>query len=211
MTIYLILITVAVSFLAFNSEKFFNKSLFHPYTIKRQNQFYRYLSSGFIHADYLHLIFNMIVLYSFGRSVEMLYTRYYGEGMGTLLFLALYIGGIIISSIPSHLKHQDNPNFSSVGASGGVSAILFAVIFFKPIDNFYLFGIFGIPALVFGIAFLLISIRLSRLSRGNINHDAHIAGSIYGFFFTFFLNPKLILIFFQQIGNGIQQLLSQIS
>ena len=119
-TIALVAINVVVSLLALNNQEMFSKSLMWPYGVKRYNQYYRFITSGFIHADYIHLFFNMFTLYSFGRVIEV-YFSMFGLG-GTVAYLALYFLGLIASDLPSYLKHRDDYNYHSLGASGAVSA-----------------------------------------------------------------------------------------
>src|SRR5690606_28820487 len=112
-TIILIIITVAVSISSFNNKELLYRWIFNPYQVYTYRQYYRFFSSGFIHSDYIHLIFNMIALFYFGRAVEDEFDRY-GLIGGKILFLILYLGGIIISDIPTYLKHRHNPRYNSL-------------------------------------------------------------------------------------------------
>ena len=166
--------------------------LLHPYTIKREQQWYRFLSSGFIHADGMHLAINMFVLWSFGNAVENTYYPAFLGSLSTTKFLFLYLGGIVVASIPSYLRHADNPNYAALGASGGVSAVVFAVILFAPWQNLYLYGVLAIPQIVAGVAYLSYSWYMDKRAVDNIGHMAHFTGAMWGFVFTIFMNYDLL-------------------
>lgn len=154
----------------------------------------------------IHLIFNMYVLYEFGRIVESLFTRAFGE-LGTMLFVVMYVSGLIVASIPSYFKHQHHPGYASLGASGAVSGIVFALIFFAPLQLFYLFFFLPIPAILFGVGYLWYSHYMDRQQRDNIGHDAHFWGAVYGFVFTAVcaavLRPALLQSFLSQLTGGL--------
>lgn len=195
-------ITCIISFLSLQHPRYQARMLFHPLSIKREQQWYRFVSSGLIHADGWHLLINMFVLWSFGNAVEQLYyPAFLGSNSG-LKFLILYIGGIIVASIPSYLRHQDNPNYSALGASGGVSAVVFAVILFAPWQNLYLYGVIAIPQILAGVAYLAYSWHQNQHSNDNIGHMAHFTGALWGFFFTGLLNTELFSRFIQLSLDG---------
>lgn len=164
-----------------------------PYGVKRQKQLYRFITSGFLHADLMHLFFNMFTLYFFGRNIEYLFNQL--ELGGTFSYLALYFGALVISDIPSYLKNCDNPNYHSLGASGAVSAIIFGSIIFSPWDSVYLYGAIKLSALLFAVLYIAYCIYMGRQNRDNINHDAHLWGAILGLVYTLLLiavkNPEL--------------------
>ena len=202
MTIPIIILTVLVSALSFQNQTWFNKLKLNPYRFYYKKEWTRILSHGFIHADWVHLLVNMFVLYSFGRSVEYYFSELKVAGylsIPILHFLLLYFGGIVFSSIPSILKQKNNEWYNSVGASGGVSAIVFASIFFAPLHILYLYFI-PIPGIVFGILYLAYSHYMSKRNRDNINHEAHITGAIYGFLYPLVIDPSLIKVFFSQLN-----------
>jgi len=201
MTIIIIIITVIVSILALTNAEVFSKLRFNPYTIKNfSNQWYRFFSYGVIHASWMHLAINMFVLYSFGGLVEAYYGFYFGL-KAHFLFLLLYIGAIFTSVIFSFEKNKNNIAYNAVGASGAVSAIVFASILFNPTMKIYLFFIpIGIPAVIFGVIYLIYSAYMSKKNVDNIGHDAHFFGALFGIVFTIILKPKLVMMFIEQVS-----------
>ncbi len=183
-TIIIIVITVIVSLTAFNSEKVMNDLIFYPPAVTHNNQYYRFITSGIIHADFLHLIFNMYALYLFGSSVEGWFGVVFEE-KGKLLYLLMYISALVVSLLPTYLKNKDNTSYRSLGASGAVSAVVFANIMVEPIRGIGLVFIpgFFIPGFLFGLIYLGISSYLDKRGGGNINHSAHIWGALYGIVF----------------------------
>lgn len=139
----------------------------------------------------MHLAINMFVLWSFGNAVEnYLYPHFLGEN-SPMYFVALYFGGIIVASIPSYIRHKDDPRYSALGASGGVAAVVFAAIIFAPWQNLYLYGILPIPQIVAGIGYLVYSWYKDKNATDNIGHMAHLTGAIWGFALTGLMNPAL--------------------
>ena len=200
LTVIIALVTVAVSFLAFNNRDLTRKLIFNAHVIKYRNEWHRLITSGFIHSDFMHLLINMIVFYSFGQVVEQYFGIIFG-GKARLNFLLLYFGALVISSAPSFAKHKDNPAFNSLGASGAVAAVVFAAILMDPMSNIYIWGLIGLPGILLGIAYVIYSVYMSRKGGDFINHDAHLWGAIFGFLFTGLLKPSLFLNFFSQILN----------
>ncbi len=194
-TIILIIITAIVSIMAFNNAKTMSDLwLFPAYMKQSPVQFYRLITSGFVHADYAHLAFNMITFYFFGRSLEQV--------MSIELFIIFYLSAIIVANIPSSVKHQNNPQFRSLGASGGVSAVLFAVIYLAPWGEIGLIILPGlrIPNIVFAILYLGYTIYMSKRDKQHINHDAHLWGALYGLIFMLVvLDPTHGKMFINQI------------
>lgn len=194
-TLIIIIVTAIVSILAFNNVELFNKLILWPRRMDRPGEYYRLLTSGFIHADYNHLIFNMLSLFFFGSSIENAFSS-------PLVYLFLYLSAIIIASLPSFIKNRNNSYYRSLGASGGVAAILFATVYFAPWAKIYLFFIpIGIPSIVFAILYLIYSAYMSRRGGGSVNHDAHFWGSVYGFLFALFIDPTHGNSFLYQILN----------
>lgn len=193
-TVIIIAITVIVSFVCFSHRALRNRLIFWPPAIKEQ-QFYRFISYGFIHADGGHLLFNMFTLYFFGAAIEGLYNHYLG-GFGFVIF---YLLALVISIVPSYLSNINNPNYASLGASGAVSAVLFAYILLAPWSMLYLFGVVPIPAIIFAIAYTAYSIYTQKRARDNVNHSAHLWGAAFGIAATTALNPKVIPYFFEQL------------
>ncbi|HOT89595.1 MAG TPA: rhomboid family intramembrane serine protease [Bacteroidales bacterium] len=197
----IILLTSAISIPAFSNRAFFDKMKFNAFIIKENKQWYRFISYGLIHADWMHLLINMFVLYSFGEQVEMMFIYIFGL-KGTILFLILYVSAIFISAYPSYEKHKNNSWYNAVGASGAVSAILFSSILLLPSSKIYLLFIpFPIPAVIFGILYLIYSAYMAKKAVDNIGHDAHFWGAIYGLTFPIVLKPSLFLNFINQIEN----------
>ena len=140
----------------------------------------------------------MIALYFFGRTIEFIFTMNYGI-LGKVYFLILYLGGVIISDIPSYLKHKGNPGFNSLGASGGVASVLFGSILYRPMVDLCLYGILCLPAFILGTLYLIYSYLSGKRMADNINHDAHLFGALFGIVFTIALNPPVVIGFFNQI------------
>ncbi|MBN1253241.1 MAG: rhomboid family intramembrane serine protease [Bacteroidales bacterium] len=197
-TLIIILLTSIVSILAFSNKNIFDKLKLNPYMIYHKKEYYRILSHAMLHADWTHLFFNMFTLFFFGKYAEHFLSFYFNNGI--LLYVLLYILGIIIASIPSVLKHKNNHWYNSIGASGAVAAVLFTAIFFDPKMSIYLFLIpIPIPGFVFGIAYLAYSQYMSKKDNDNINHDAHFAGAIFGFIFPVIFKPELIQVFINNL------------
>ncbi len=194
-TIWILLVTIAASIYAWNRQDLYEKWMLNPYQIKHYNQYWRFITSGFVHLNYPHLIFNMFALYYFGQNVA-----YYFGPSGNLILVILYLAGIVVSDIPTYLKYKDVPNYNSLGASGGVAAVLFSSIMFDPLNEIYIFFIpYGIPGFVVGILYLIYSYYQGKRMSDNINHDAHLYGAIFGLAFTVLLRPGVIISFIQQI------------
>lgn len=196
-TTLLVVVTAIISISAFSSEKLMDAWILDPYKMKATNQWYRFITSGFLHADWLHLIINMFVLYSFGQWVEQYY-RYFFEGKAAIMFLLLYLSSLVAASASTYYRYQNSPGYRSLGASGAVSAITTASILFAPLTKIYLYGIIGIPNIIAGILYLIYSQYASRQMRDNINHEAHFYGAVYGVVFTLVANPRIFPFFLSQ-------------
>ena len=182
-TLYITIATVAISLLAMNNESLMDKLLFHPYSVARDNQLYQYITSGFIHADFMHLAFNMFSLYMFGDLVEQYFSMLFGAS-GSFFYLLLYISALIVCLVPTYYQHKNQYNYRSLGASGAVSAIVFAGIFLQPTMQIGFFIIPPIiPGFIFGPIYLGLTAYLSKQGHGGINHSAHLWGSLYGILF----------------------------
>ena len=202
-TIGIILITVLVSVLAFSNHDLFRRLAFNAYDIKHFNNPYRFLSYALIHADWIHLLVNMMVLYSFGRIVEEYYTMLFGA-KSILYYILLYVGGVALSTLPSFGKHKDDYSYTAVGASGAVSAVVFASILFDPLSKIYLFFIpIGIPAIIFGVLYLFYSAYMGKKNVDNVGHDVHFWGAIFGFAFTVALKPALLMHLFSTLAMAV--------
>lgn len=195
MIIIIIAITSLISIIAFKDRGLFHKLVFSPYIIRRSNQFYRFITYGFLHGDYMHLFVNMFVLFSFGRAIFAYFDYYLPDKNTNLLFLELYFGGLILSSVFDYFKHKDNYGYSAVGASGAVSAVLFATIFFAPMQPVYFFGVLPIPGIIFGGLYIFYEYKMNKKNNDNIGHAAHISGAIFGFIFPLLIKTELIQVF----------------
>lgn len=197
-TLILVIITVLTSLYGWQNNNILKKWIFNPYTIYKYKQYYRFITSGFIHNDFMHLLFNMFVLWMFGVQVEYVFTMIYGT-MGTVLFVALYILGIIVSDIPTFIKHKDHAYYNALGASGGVSSVLFSFILFDPTQKLYLYGLIGLPGIVWAALYVFYSAYMGKRAGDNINHDAHLYGGLFGIAFTILIYPRVILLFIEQL------------
>lgn len=194
MSISIIIIagTVLISVLAFNNLELFDKLKFNPYLIKEHKQWWRFLSHALLHSDWMHLLINMYVLYSFSNIVEDTYFSLFSY-RGLLYFVLLYIGGILFSTVFDYSKQKSNPYYNAVGASGAVSAVVFSSILIFPGGSIFLFPIpFPIPSWLFGILYIVYSAYMGKKANDNIGHNAHLWGAIYGIIFTAITIPGLI-------------------
>ena len=186
-TTLIIIITVIISLLAWQNKTLFNRLIFYPPAVNN-GQWDRFVTHGFIHADSMHLLFNMFTLYFFGRAIEGLYQPFlFGYG-----FVVFYVLAIIVAIIPSYIKHKQSASYLSLGASGGVSAVLFAFILLAPWEKIYLFAIVPIPAILFAVAYVAYSIYSDRRGGSNINHLAHLWGGAFGVIATIILEPQVL-------------------
>ncbi|WP_338874392.1 rhomboid family intramembrane serine protease [Spirosoma sp. SC4-14] len=200
-TLIIILATVGISIWAWNDYSVMNRWIMNPSQVARRGQYYRFVTSGFLHADWGHLIFNMISLYAFGGLMEQVFSSLFGRN-GALFYIGFYLLAIIISDIPTFLKYRKDSSYNSLGASGGVSAIIFAAILISPLTKIYLFFIpIGIPGFIFGPLYLLYSAYESRRGVGNVNHDAHIYGALFGVLFIILVYPPVLPQFIDQIAG----------
>ncbi|WP_205512771.1 rhomboid family intramembrane serine protease [Longitalea arenae] len=185
-TLIIIIITVLVSIAAFTNDKVYNDFIFDPPAVTYNKQWYRFLTCGLIHADYGHLFFNMYAFYMFGDNVEENFILLF-EQKGKLFYLLLYVTSLFACLIPTYLKHKTDNYYRSLGASGAVSAVIFAYIMLNPLQKIGLIFLppqWGLPAFVFGFLYIVISSYLDKRGGGNINHSAHIFGGLYGIAFV---------------------------
>jgi len=185
----IIAITVLISFQANKNPDLKQHFLYIPFQLKHNNEYYRLISHIFIHADISHLAFNMISLYFLGSTLSYYFIDYYGLQLGTTYLLILYFAGAIFASLPSFFKHQDNSSYRSLGASGAVSAVIFAAILWDPSMSLgILFIPFPIPAYIFGPIYLAVEYFSMKRGGTGIAHDAHIGGAVFGILFVLLLN-----------------------
>ena len=192
-TYALIGITCVVSWIAFNNRKLADRLILWPPAIDKNRQYDRLLTYGFIHADFMHLLFNMITLFFFGPLIEQLMS-----GFGLWVFPLFYLSALVVSILPTYLKNQKNPNYLSLGASGAVSAVLFAFILLDPWRLIFVFFI-PLPAIVFAVLYVGYSIWMDKRGGDRINHSAHLAGAAYGVMFLLIMQPKVLGHFLAQL------------
>ena len=195
-TYALIAITCLVSWMAFNNRKLADRLILWPPALDKHRQYDRLLTYGFIHADFMHLLFNMITLYFFGRQIEILMTGL----VGVWVYPMFYLSALVISILPTYLKNQHNPNYLSLGASGAVSAVLFAFILIAPWQLIFVFFI-PLPAIVFAVLYVGYSIWMDKRGGDRINHSAHLAGAAYGVMFLLIMRPEVLQHFLGQLRN----------
>lgn len=193
-TTAIILATCLVSWLAFKDNRWFTELILWPPAIKRGGQYYRLVSYGFIHADLSHLLFNMITLYFFGSLIEQFVSGY----IGVLGYVAFYLSAIVVSILPTYIRNVDNPSYRSLGASGAVSAVLFAFVLLQPWTTILVFFI-PCPAIVYAVLYIAYSIYMDRKGTDNVNHSAHLWGAAYGVLFLMAMEPRVIDAFIDKL------------
>lgn len=187
-TLVIIVVTVLLSIRAFNDSAVKYKWVNYPYKLKRNKEWYRMISHLFIHADYVHLLFNMFVLFSFGQLMEFKFVEAYGVSGHVHFFLLYFLGGLAAGVWP-FIRNADNPNYMSLGASGAVSAVLFASILWYPQGGIYMMFIpVEIPAWLFGILYLAFEYYMSKRGNSGIAHDAHFGGAVFGLVYVLIIN-----------------------
>ncbi|WP_018861500.1 MULTISPECIES: rhomboid family intramembrane serine protease [unclassified Thioalkalivibrio] len=192
-TLFIIAGTVAASVWAWQRPRVMERMIYWPPAVAR-GEYWRLVTHGFIHADGTHLAFNMITLFFFGMAME----RVLVPAIGVLGFVAFYLAGIVLAILPTHLRHRDNRFYRSLGASGAVSAVLFAYILLQPWSMLFVFFI-PMPAIVFAAAYVAYSFWAQRQARDNVNHSAHLWGGAWGVGFMLLLEPALFGRFFQEL------------
>lgn len=201
-TILIVILSVLTSVAAFRREELFYKLDLSPARIVHQKEYYRIVTHAFLHADYFHLGINMLVLYSFGRYVEQIFSQLESAGLifsGPFFYILLYVIGIVLASVSTIFRNRNNESYSAVGASGAVSAIVFSYIFFAPLEKIYFYMVLPIPGILFGVLYLIYSSYMSRRKSDNINHSAHFWGAVVGFVFPILLEPSLFMVFLDKL------------
>jgi membrane associated rhomboid family serine protease len=196
LTLAIIAITCVVSFLALGKPRLMDDLILWPPAIQRHREYHRLVTYGLVHADFGHLLFNMLTLFFFGRAIE----SFYAMELGRLGFLLFYIGALVVSILPTYLKNRRNPNYHSLGASGAVSAVLFAYILFAPWNRIIVL-ILPMPAILYAVLYVGYSIYMDRVGRDNINHSAHLWGAAYGVIFTLATEPRVFTHFLALLVN----------
>jgi membrane associated rhomboid family serine protease len=197
-TYSIIAVTSLISIYAFNNNDVMRKLIMNPYVVDKNKQYYRMLTSGFIHAHWPHLLMNMISFYFFGGVVEYVFSIVFG-GAGGVYFVLFYLLAIVVSDLPSYFKHRKHAHYNSLGASGGVSAIIFASIIFLPLQDICFYFAICMPGFILGTLYLIYTYIQGRRGVGYINHDAHLYGALFGLLFCMVMVPASIPNFIEQI------------
>ena len=196
--ILLILIApiIYMSAKAFKDPVLYHKLMFNPSRIKYGKEWYRFFTVGLVHADWMHLIFNVYVLWIFGDLVMMIFNYLWGIGLANLAFIGLFIPALAVSGISTYLKYKENPNYNAVGASGAVSAVVFASIILYPEGRMGLLFIpVMIPSWLFGLLYLAFTAYMDKKQIDNVGHNAHFWGSIYGIAYVLLIKPDSFIHF----------------
>lgn len=185
--------TLVTSIYAFNDASLFGKFMLHPYSVYRKQNVFTLITSGLIHANWMHLAFNMFTFYAFAFALE--------QEIGSLRFGIVYVVALVISDLPTVFKHKNNYHYHSLGASGAISAVLFSYIMLHPLSTLIIFPLpIPIWAILFGVLYLIYTYFMSTNSRDNINHDAHLFGAITGIILSVLLIPGVIPNFLGQLA-----------
>ncbi|HEY8780240.1 MAG TPA: rhomboid family intramembrane serine protease [Mucilaginibacter sp.] len=196
---FIFVITILSSIWAFSNDNAYSNMILHPYSVSRGQRVYTVITSGLIHNDWMHLIFNMLSYYFFAFQLEAV--------LGHWQFGLLYTLSLILSDLPTMYKHRNDDWYHSLGASGAVSAVIFGAIMFNPLVKMMIMPIpIGIPAVLFGVLYLVYCNYASKYSRDNINHDAHFFGALSGLLITIALSPHVVHSFLTQVSEGVQSL-----
>jgi len=192
-------VTIAISLFAFYNDDLYTRFILQPYSVSKGKYLYTLITSGFIHADWMHLLFNMMTFYFFAFQLEIT--------IGHWQFGLLYGLSLILSDIPTVVKHKNDFWYRSLGASGAISAVVFSAILFRPLDGMSLMFLpISIPAVLFGVLYLVYCSYASKKGIGNINHDAHFFGALSGVLITIILIPQVVPFFFHSVTAGVQSL-----
>jgi membrane associated rhomboid family serine protease len=204
LTVIIIAITAVVSIAAFNNGRLVHQYILNPYTVHRRNEWWRLLTSGFLHGDFGHLFFNMFSLYIFGEGVESYFHQIFGN-KADFFYLLLYLLGIIVANLPDTFSKKNNSGYNALGASGGVASVVFAFIMFQPTAKMGFIPLPPIiPAWIFGILYLLYSRYMAQKQYDNIGHTAHMWGALWGVIFVILTYPPIVQHFIQTIAGSFQ-------
>ncbi len=198
LTTIIIGITVLISIIGFGQPSFYEKAMFRPFNILHNKEYWRWVSGGFVHADYFHLAVNMFVLYSFGQFLESYFIAYF-QDLGKVILVVFYLLAIPVSSMYSYYKHKNDFGYAAIGASGAVAAMLFASILVQPFAELRLYFAIPIPAWLFGILYLVYEYYMGKKQQDNIGHDAHFYGAIYGLVFSIIIRSQIAVEFYNQV------------
>jgi len=195
-TLIIIAITAAVSYFAWKSPGLMARLILWSPAVAQRGEVHRLLTYGFVHADGQHLLFNMITLYFFGGLIE----RAYADYLGPIGFAGFYLGALLVSILPSYLRHRKDPNYRSLGASGAVSAVLFAFILIQPWALIFVFFV-PVPAIIYAALYVGYSVWAERRGQDNVNHSAHLWGAGYGVLFSLIMEPRIFGLFLSRLFN----------
>lgn len=191
MILFFLILTVLISWQAFQNQALLSRLLLEPYAVKHRGELYRLLSHMLVHADFTHLAFNMMTLYFIGSYLEQIWQLQFGASNARIYLFLLYVVGGLCATLWPMMRNQDNPSYRSLGASGAVSAILFAFILWDPTQVLYLMFIpIPIPAYIFGPLYLAFEYYSMRKGKTGIAHDAHIGGAVFGVLFVLLIAPE---------------------
>lgn len=195
-TLIIIAATCVFSFLAFKNTRMMDDLILWPPAVTRKREYYRLFTYGLVHADFSHLFFNMLTLFFFGRAMESFYTA----RLGSLGFALFYLGALLVSILPSYLKNRNSSSYRSLGASGAVSAVLFAYVLFAPWSKIIVF-VLPVPAILYAVLYVIYSVMMDRRGMDNVNHSAHLWGAGYGVLFTLFIYPPVLPLFLSKLSH----------
>ncbi len=190
-TIILVIITCLVSYLVFRQPDLLLRLSHWPMREANEKEYYRFITSGFVHGGWVHLLINMFVLWSFGEIVEYHFKQFFGTTMGSVYYVLVYLATIVCASVPTYFSKRHDSQYMAVGASGGVSGIVFIFILFYPWEMLYLYAIIPIPGIIAGVLYLWYSSYASKNVRDRIDHEAHFYGALFGVVFMLLLKPSL--------------------
>lgn len=197
-TLIILIVTVVVSLTAFSKPELTYKLTMSPYAIRRKREYWRFLTSGFVHGNWAHLGFNMFTFFFFGQAAEHI-VAYYGGS--TTEFILFYLAAIVVSDLPTYFMNRESIHYQSLGASGGVTAVVFCSILFNPLNKIYIYGLFGIPGFILGALYIIYSINQAKQMSDNVNHMAHLTGAAAGIIYSIYLYPGVLAQFFQEIAR----------
>ena len=195
-TLCIIAVTSLVTYLSFNNAKLGEDLILWPPAISRSREYYRLVTYGLVHADVQHVFFNMLTLFFFGRALE----PFFGMIMGATGFALFYIGALVVSVLPSYLQNRNNPRYRCLGASGAVSAVMFAFILLQPWSKIFVLFI-PLPAIMYAVLYVAYSVMMSRQGGDDVNHGAHLWGAAYGVLFTLAMSPAILPMFLRQLAH----------
>lgn len=206
-TLTFLAIIIGFSVYCFNNRKAMHKYLFHPYSIHYNREHYRFLTHAFIHGDFMHLAFNCIALFSFGPALEdHFFPDLFGAKLGKLYYILLFTGGIYAASFTEYFRNRKNPDYSSLGASGAISSIIFCFILLSPRStiSIFFFPMQGwiVGVLLLGVSYYLIHRKKTSQYSDNISHESHFWGAMYGIAFILVLKPLVFKHFISEVAKA---------